>query len=69
MSNTEENLNNFDETVEETINEKKDVNKYKNYINISEIILFDGKGYEKSIGFDHSPVSYTHLTLPTKRIV
>ena len=37
-----------------TINEKKDVNKYKNYINISEIILFDGKGYEKSIGFDHS---------------
>ena len=37
-----------------TVNEKKDVNKYKNYINISEIILFDGKGYEKSIGFDHS---------------
>ena len=37
-----------------TINEKKDVNKYKNYINISEIILFDGKGYEKSIGFDHN---------------
>ena len=28
----------------------------KNYIlyeNISDIILFDGKGYEKSIGFDH----------------
>ena len=37
-----------------TINEKKDVNKYKDYLNISEIILFDGKGYEKSIGFDHS---------------
>ena len=36
-----------------TINEKKDVNKYKEYLNISEIILFDGKGYEKSIGFDH----------------
>ena len=36
-----------------TINEKKDVNKYKDYLNISEIILFDGKGYEKSIGFDH----------------
>ena len=37
-----------------TINEKKDVNRYKDYLNISEIILFDGKGYEKSIGFDHS---------------
>ena len=36
-----------------TINEKKDVNKYKDYLDISEIILFDGKGYEKSIGFDH----------------
>ena len=36
-----------------TINEKRDVNKYKDYLDISEIILFDGKGYEKSIGFDH----------------
>ena len=36
-----------------TINEKKDVNKYKDYMDISEIILFDGKGYEKSVGFDH----------------
>ena len=36
-----------------TINEKKDVNKYKDYLDMSEIILFDGKGYEKSIGFDH----------------
>tara|TARA_E500000178_G_C16924907_1_gene708962 strand:- start:317 stop:934 length:618 start_codon:yes stop_codon:yes gene_type:complete len=36
-----------------TINEKKDVSKYKDYLDISEIILFDGKGYEKSIGFDH----------------
>ena len=36
-----------------TINNKKDVNKYKKYKNISDIILFDGKGYEKSFGFDH----------------
>mgnify|MGYP001190831461 FL=1 len=36
-----------------TINKKKDVNNYKRYLNLSEIILFDGKGYEKSIGFDH----------------
>ena len=36
-----------------TINNKDDVNNYKKYENISDIILFDGKGYEKSIGFDH----------------
>ena len=37
-----------------TINNKDDVNEYKKYENISDIILFDGKGYEKSFGFDHS---------------
>ena len=36
-----------------TVFNKKDVDKYKKYQKISEIILFDGKGYEKSIGFDH----------------
>ena len=36
-----------------TINNKDDVNQYKKYENISDIILFDGKGYEKSFGFDH----------------
>ena len=36
-----------------TINNKDDVNQYKKYKNISDIILFDGKGYEKSFGFDH----------------
>ena len=36
-----------------TINNKHDVNQYKRYENISDIILFDGKGYEKSFGFDH----------------
>ena len=37
-----------------TIENKKDVEKYKDYLNDSEIINFDSKGYEKSIGFDHS---------------
>lgn len=36
-----------------TINKKSDVNKYISYKNFSDIILFDGKGYEKSISFDH----------------
>ena len=36
-----------------TISNQKDVNTYKDYDEISDIILFDGKGYEKSIGFNH----------------
>ena len=36
-----------------TIENKKDVKKYKGYQNDSEIINFDSKGYEQSIGFDH----------------
>ena len=40
-----------------TIKNLKDVLKYKNFVNISEIILFDSKGYEKSLGFNHSFLS------------
>ena len=36
-----------------TIKNLKDVRKYKDYANISEIILFDSKGYEKSLSFNH----------------
>ena len=36
-----------------TIQNQKDVDKYKDYDEISDLILFDGKGYEKSIGFNH----------------
>ena len=36
------------------IQNKKDVEKYKDYQNNSEIINFDSKGYEQSIGFDHT---------------
>ena len=37
-----------------TISNKKDVNKYKDYSKISDIILFDSKGYHKSESFDHN---------------
>ena len=37
-----------------TISNKDDVIKYKNYTKISDIILFDSKGYDKSESFDHS---------------
>ena len=36
-----------------TVSEKDDVIKYKEYSDISEIILFDSKGYHKSESFDH----------------
>ena len=37
-----------------TIENKEDIKKYKEYENISEIILFDSKGYEKSMSFNHN---------------
>ena len=37
-----------------TIENKNDIEEFKKYIGISDIFLFDGKGYEKSIGFDHN---------------
>ena len=37
-----------------TVSEKNDVIKYKNYLEISDIILFDSKGYHKSESFDHN---------------
>ncbi len=36
-----------------TVSSKEDVIKYKDYSKISDIILFDGKGYHKSESFDH----------------
>ena len=37
-----------------TISNKKDVDRYKDYLKISEIILFDSKGYHRSESFDHN---------------
>ena len=37
-----------------TVSSEEDVIKYKNYSEISDIILFDSKGYSKSESFDHS---------------
>ena len=36
-----------------TVNNKEDVIKYKLYSNATDIYLFDSKGYEKSLSFDH----------------
>ena len=37
-----------------TVSNKNDVSKYKNYTDISDIILFDSKGYHKSESFNHN---------------
>ena len=37
-----------------TIKDKSDVNKYKLFSDLTDIYLFDSKGYEKSQGFDHN---------------
>ena len=37
-----------------TVESKLDLNNYKDFLPFSEIILFDSKGYEKSLGFDHN---------------
>ena len=37
-----------------TVSNKDDVIKYRGYTEISDIILFDSKGYHKSESFDHS---------------
>ena len=36
-----------------TIGNKNDVEEYKKFESVSEIILFDSRGYEKSVGFNH----------------
>ena len=37
-----------------TILNKEDVDRYKDYLKISDIILFDSKGYHRSESFDHN---------------
>ena len=37
-----------------TVENKEDVSKYKNFVSISDMILFDSKGYEKSLSYDHN---------------
>jgi len=36
-----------------TVKNQNDIVKYMNYNELADIILFDSKGYEKSISFDH----------------
>ena len=44
-----------------TVNNKNDVLKYQEYKNFVEIVLFDSKGYEKSLSFDHQLIKDVKL--------
>ena len=46
-----------------TIENKNDIEKYKKYQSISEIILFDSKGYENSAAFDHRLLNYVPASI------
>ena len=47
-----------------TVSTKDDVNNYKQYENISDIILFDSKGYHKSLAFNHDYLDKVITKLP-----
>ena len=47
-----------------TVSNKDDVNSYKQYENISDIILFDSKGYHKSKSFNHDYLDKVVTKLP-----
>ena len=49
-----------------TIKKFRDIQIYKKYENISDILLFDSKGYEKSKSFDHN---YLKKIKPKKKIM
>ena len=47
-----------------TVSTKDDVDNYKQYENISDIILFDSKGYHKSLAFNHDYLDKVITKLP-----
>jgi phosphoribosylanthranilate isomerase len=47
-----------------TIKDEADVEKYQLYSEVSDIYLFDSKGYEKSIAFDHSLIEKIKINKP-----
>ena len=47
-----------------TVQKAEDVNQYKLYENVTDIYLFDSKGYEKSMAFDHSLIEKIKINKP-----
>ena len=44
-----------------TIKDESDVLEYKSFVNVTDIYLFDSKGYEKSQSFDHNLIKNIKL--------
>ncbi|MDC3372732.1 phosphoribosylanthranilate isomerase [Candidatus Pelagibacter sp.] len=47
-----------------TIRDENDVQKYHLYSDVTDIYLFDSKGYEKSMAFDHSLIEKIKINKP-----
>ena len=47
-----------------TIKDETDVEKYQLYYEVTDIYLFDSKGYEKSMAFDHSLIEKVKINKP-----
>ena len=47
-----------------TIRDKNDVQKYHLYSDVTDIYLFDSKGYEKSMAFDHALIKKIKINKP-----
>jgi phosphoribosylanthranilate isomerase len=47
-----------------TINDGEDVKKYQLFSEVADIYLFDSKGYEKSMAFDHSLIEKIKINKP-----
>ena len=47
-----------------TIRDESDIQKYHLFSEVTDIYLFDGKGYEKSMAFDHKLVNKVKINKP-----
>ena len=47
-----------------TINDETDVKKYQLFYEVTDIYLFDSKGYEKSMAFDHALIEKIKINKP-----
>ena len=47
-----------------TIKDETDVQKYHSFSDVTDIFLFDSKGYEKSMGFDHALIEKIKFKKP-----
>ena len=47
-----------------TIKDEKDIERYQLFSDVTDIYLFDSKGYEKSMAFDHSLIEKIKINKP-----